>query len=133
MLANKNRRHLNTIAEDKKFPSLKELLIITKTFILVTFSWIFFRAENMEMATAYIQKIFEFSIELERLRIERYAVEIFPLIALLVIIEWFGRHQEFPIIKDHKHHFKTILIIVCILVFGSFSDMNDFIYFQFYQ
>ena len=131
MLTNKNRRHLNTIAENKKLPSLKELLFITKTFILVTFSWIFFRAENMQMATAYIKKIFDFSIEIERLRIERYAVEIFPLIALLIMIEWFGRHQEFPIIKDHKYHFKTILIIVCILVFGSFSNMNDFIYFQF--
>jgi len=131
ILNNKNRRHLNTIAENKNTPSLKELFFMTKTFILVVFSWIFFRAENMQIAVAYFKKIFDFSLEIERLRIERYSIEIFPLILLLVIIEWFGRHQEFPILKDNKYQFKTIIVILLILVFGNFSDMNDFIYFQF--
>ena len=85
----------------------------------------------MQTAIAYIKKIFVFSLEIERLRIERYSIEIFPLILLLIIIEWFGRHQEFPLLKDNKYQFKTILIIFFILVLGNFSDMNDFIYFQF--
>ena len=131
ILNNKNRRHLNTIAENKSIPSLKELFIVSKTFILVVFSWIFFRAENMQTAIAYIKKIFAFSIEIERLRIERYSIEIFPLIFLLIIIEWFGRHQEFPLLKDNRYQFKTIIAILFILVFGNFSEMNDFIYFQF--
>ena len=131
MLNKKNRRHLNTVAENKNTPSLKELYFMTKTFILVTFSWIFFRAENMQDAVAYIKKICDFSLELERLRIERYSLEIFPLILMLIIIEWYGRHQEFPILKDNKYQFKTIVIILFILVLGNFSDMNNFIYFQF--
>jgi alginate O-acetyltransferase complex protein AlgI len=131
MLNNKNRRHLNIIAENKNTPSLKELFFMAKTFILVVFAWIFFRAENIQTAIAYIKKIFVFSLEIERLRIERYSIEIFPLILLLIIIEWFGRHQEFPLLKDNKYQFKTILIIFFILVLGNFSDMNDFIYFQF--
>ena len=131
MLNNKNRRHLNIIAENKNIPSLKELFFMAKTFFLVVFSWIFFRAEDMQTAITYIKKIFTFSLEVERLRIERYSVEIFPLILLLIIIEWMGRHQEFPLLKDNKYQLKTILIILFILVLGNFSDMNDFIYFQF--
>ena len=131
MLNNKNRKYTNTIAENKNIPSLKELFLILKTFIIVMFSWIFFRAENMQTAFSYIKKIFAFSLEVERLRIERYSIEIFPLIFLLIIIEWFGRHKDFPLFKDNKYQLKTIIIILLILVLGNFSDMNDFIYFQF--
>ncbi len=131
ILNNKNRKHLDIVAENKKYPSFKEFLLMIKNFILVVFAWIFFRADNLETAFIYIKKIFVISLDIERLRIDRYAVEILPLILLLLLIEWFSRTKEFPLINDSKYHHKTILIIISILIFGNFSDMNDFIYFQF--
>ena len=131
LLFNKNRKHIDIISKDSSIPTFKELILILNTFILTTFSWIFFRSENLEAAFLYIKRILAFNLDIERLQIERYPFEIFPLILLLIIIEWYYRNEEFPLFKDNKYMLKSIFIILCILMFGSFSDLNDFIYFQF--
>ena len=131
MLTKKNRQNIEIVAENKLLPSIKEILQITNTFILITFSWIFFRSENITTAISIIKNIFNFSFQLERLRIERYSIEVLPIIILLLCIEWFYRSKDFPLTEDNKYFGKTIVIILLILTFGSFTNMNDFIYFQF--
>jgi hypothetical protein len=85
----------------------------------------------MEFAFSYITNIFSNPWELKRLAIERYSVEFLPLVLVLILIEWMYRNESFPLLNDSKFQLKTVAVIVLILMFGSFSDLNNFIYFQF--
>ncbi|GGW60319.1 D-alanyl-lipoteichoic acid acyltransferase DltB (MBOAT superfamily) [Winogradskyella epiphytica] len=132
LLKNKNRVHTNVVAENSWLPNLKELFQMVTTFGFTIFAWIFFRAENVEIAFLYIKNIFKFSIELsDRLKLNRFAFELLPLLSMLILIEWFSRQKEHPI-KNVKHPTVFMLLIVLlIVVFGSFSNIQEFIYFQF--
>ena len=132
LLRNKNRVHTNVVAQNKSVPSLKEVFQMSVTFGLTLLAWVFFRAENVEVAFKYINRMFEFSIRLnDRLDLERYTFEILPLILVLIVIEWFSRQKEHPI-KNIKYPILfTIGILLLIFVFGSFSNIQEFIYFQF--
>jgi hypothetical protein len=75
--------------------------------------------------------MFTYDLSIDKLEIERFSFEILPLIGVLVLIEWFSRHQSHPLKKTSFVYFKAIFIIFMILMFGSFSEMQEFIYFQF--
>ena len=109
----------------------KTLIKILITFTLTSSTWIFFRAASMTEAIGYFSGIFKGTLKLDRLHIERYPFEILPLIIVLVTIEWIHRNEEFPLLKDTRFQLKTIFIIALLLLFGSYSNINDFIYFQF--
>ena len=61
LFTGENRKNLNTIAEGKIFPTLKETANMAFTFILTSFAWIFFRAESITHAIHYITQMFSFS------------------------------------------------------------------------
>ena len=130
LLLDKNRRYLDNVADNRNFPSLKEVFRILITFSIVTLAWVFFRAESISQAFDYYAQILEFSIGIDRLEIKRYVFEIIPLIAILIVFEWFSRNDEHPMQKKYVW-FKTIAIVIMILMLGNFSNMQDFIYFQF--
>lgn len=52
-----NRANLDIVASGRKLPSFKDIMNISITFGLITFAWIFFRAENVEQAFSYISRI----------------------------------------------------------------------------
>ncbi|MBU2929546.1 MBOAT family O-acyltransferase [Winogradskyella psychrotolerans] len=132
LLTNKNRKHTNVVAENHTIPTLRETLQMIITFVLTVFAWIFFRAESVEKALLYIKGIFEFSVQLEdRLTLNRYAFELLPLIGILIIIEWFSRQKEHPIKTNAYSTLYMIFILLLIILFGSFSNIQEFIYFQF--
>ena len=54
LLLSKNRRNLEIVASKKYLPTLTELIGMITTFSLVTFAWIFFRAESLAHAFTYI-------------------------------------------------------------------------------
>ena len=60
LLQNKNRIHMDIVAQNKMLPSLKELLQMSFTFILVCFAWIFFRADTISGAFSYIIAMLNF-------------------------------------------------------------------------
>lgn len=103
---------------------------VFKTYIIICFGWIFFRANNLNDAFNYIYQIFNSSYHIERLGIERLSLEILPLIFGFSIIEFIYRKREFPLYNTKTTIF-TYIIILMIIVLGSYSDLNDFIYFQF--
>ena len=57
LLTNNNRNNLETVAQGKFFPSIKELSFMMLTFGLTVFAWIFFRANNIGHAISYISEI----------------------------------------------------------------------------
>ena len=132
-ITNNNRNNLNIVAQGKYLPNLKEFLLMSLTFILTVFAWIFFRAENIGHATSYINNIFSPTLF-------EYS-EIFPLGLLLLIlfflsIEWMNRNKQYGLEKFNKQKFKFLDVILLFTVFWSIVIWNsskevEFIYFQF--
>ncbi|MDC1227259.1 MBOAT family protein, partial [Algibacter sp.] len=98
MLTNNNRNNLETVAQGKYLPSLKELFSMLITFGLTVFAWIFFRANNIEHAISYISGIFSDSI-LNRPNIENIIqlVIVVFFVLFFVFIEWLGRSGKYAI------------------------------------
>jgi len=119
------------VAVGKFLPRLKECYQVVSTFLLTTFAWIYFRAENITIANKYIKSLFSFDFGIDYLRIERYSFESLPVIILLLAIEWPTRHREFTLEPGRFHTLKLLGIIALILLMGSYTENQQFIYFQF--
>jgi len=136
LLTKRNRKHMGTLAQGRLFPSIKEFLQIGTTFTLTVLAWIFFRAENIKHAVAYISEIFSKTIFDFPIFPNRYsALTTLVLIIFFITIEWIGRDSEYAIEKfgeKRSRSFRWTLyysIIVCIIVYGA--SQQEFIYFQF--
>ena len=133
LLQGKNRRNLDEIPINKfRFPNVKVLFQIVSTFMLTTVAWVFFRSETLFDAFEYLKRIvlFEEFKLIRYLSIERYAIELIPILFLLIVIEWFSKEKEHPIMGKFVQ-VKLYIIILLIIVFGVYSNPSDFIYFQF--
>gem|GEM_PF-23188 len=132
LLTKNNRNNLDTVGQDSNLPSIKELFNMLLTFALTTLAWVFFRAEDMGHALSYLGGIFDRPI------IKRPQVYPEPLIYFVigfVLIEWFGRREEFAMAKISRYKavrwFCYLAIILLTYFFGNFSENIEFIYFQF--
>lgn len=131
LLSNKNRVNTDTIAANSVFPTFREITSLFITYCIALFGWVFFRATSIKTAFEYIEAIFKGDFSIEMLRLERFSFELLPLILILLGIEWFSRNSEFPLCSAKPSYIKVGVVIIMILVFGSFSIAQDFIYFQF--
>lgn len=131
-LTNNNRKNLNIVAQGNYLPSVKELLQMLFTFGITTIAWIFFRADSVSVALKYITNIFSFNFDkgIQYLSIERYAPEFLILIFLFIILEWDSRENEHPFFGKWIN-LKIFITILLIITLGVYSDVTDFIYFQF--
>jgi D-alanyl-lipoteichoic acid acyltransferase DltB (MBOAT superfamily) len=132
LLTNNNRIHLETVAPGRNFPSVKELFQILTTFALTVLAWVFFRAESIGQAISYLKNMFSLKTGggIEYLGIDRYAVELLPLLLLFIVFEWNSRTQVHPISGKFRL-LKLAAIILGILTLGVYSTASNFIYFQF--
>ena len=129
LLTNRNRNNLDELAPNRTFPKFKEILQIVFTFGLTTFAWIFFRAETITDAMAYIQQIFDLSNFIPNVIRHK---KVLPLLVLFVILEWFSRNQEYVIVLDKKYRKVFYLLFAfMILYYSSVEEKSSFIYFQF--
>jgi len=132
LLTNTNRNNIEIVARGKQFPSLKEVFSMTSTFFLVLISWIFFRADSITVALKYLKNLFQFNFKngLEYLDIERYSAELVLLIIFFLCMEWISREKEHPFFGKWIY-VKLTVILLCIITLGVYSNITDFIYFQF--
>ncbi|MRH99172.1 MBOAT family protein [Kriegella sp. EG-1] len=141
MLTNRNRNNTDTVALGKIFPTLKELLQMSLTFGLTTFAWVFFRAENITHALSYIKRIFSSNNFLNLIpqtwggRMLSDFVFTLCSILILMVVEWFGREQQYGIetMFGIKHRYiRWIIYLVLLFYIITFAGSSqDFIYFQF--
>ncbi len=136
MLTKKNRKNLETVAQGKLFPSLKEIILMLTTFCLTVFAWIFFRAENLGHALRYIKGIFSNNLfSMPNIEIGA-GLAIILLIVFFLLIEWYGREQQYAIEKlglKWKRPMRWamyVFIVFLILIFMQ-TEETPFIYFQF--
>jgi len=136
LLTNNNRNNLETVAQGKVFPSIKELSFMMLTFGLTVFAWIFFRANNIGHAISYISEILSASLFLVPKFSEMgRALTTIILVAIFILVEWKGREEQYAIAhlgikwKRPLRYAMYYAIIIAIFWFGG--KEQQFIYFQF--
>ncbi|MBE7442335.1 MAG: MBOAT family protein [Flavobacteriales bacterium] len=127
-----NRTNLETVAQGKLLPTIKEFFQMVVTFGLAVFAWIFFRAENIGHAVSYISEIFSkslFSIPSIRPHF------LILLIIIFMIIEWLGREEEYAIakfgVKWRRPLRYAMYYTIIAAIFWFAGKEQQFIYFQF--
>ncbi|WP_405415771.1 MBOAT family O-acyltransferase [Maribacter sp. Asnod1-A12] len=131
LLQNKNRVNTNIVAENSWLPNIKEIIQMLVTFSLTVLAWIFFRADSLTHAFAYISHIFSNKAGTISLLIPK---EIPYLIILFLFIEWLGRKSKFAIEKLQiipKYLRWLFYLGLILLLFLYAGQEQEFIYFQF--
>lgn len=116
------------IIKSIKLPNVIKILF---TFILVSFTWIFFRAENINVAITIIKKLFLFESYSNIKSFTMSNNEIYFSIILIIIIiikEYY--FNTINITNKNIFYIFSIFIIFIIYLFGVFNE-SQFIYFQF--
>ncbi len=132
ILMGKNRKNLGIVAENSWLPGPRDIFNMGMTFALTCLAWIFFRAETVTDAFAYIIHMADSSI-LSFSGIKKGA-DILPWIFILVVIEWIQRRKEHGLdiagIPVYARWLMYYVMIFCILYMRP-AEVIDFIYFQF--
>jgi alginate O-acetyltransferase complex protein AlgI len=114
-------------------PSLKDLLLMLLTFVMIMIAGILFKSADLNAAIHYFLGLFSQSI-LAAPQIKVKSVIVF--IVLLLAVEWVGRSKSFPLENLQlrwKPFYRWIIysfFMALILIEGAFRQTN-FIYFQF--
>jgi alginate O-acetyltransferase complex protein AlgI len=133
LLSGNNRINLDTVAASRWLPDLKELLQVLGTFCLTTLAWIFFRAETVEKAFAYIRGVFSWSLfTAPKLDINGF----FVLLAFFVLVEWAGRENKYALegmfnLKYRFVRWNFYVLTLFLILFFMVTKETPFIYFQF--
>jgi D-alanyl-lipoteichoic acid acyltransferase DltB (MBOAT superfamily) len=128
LLLQRNRKHASdVVAQDRPFPTLKELWQMGATFTLVTFAWVFFRAKDMTEAFGYLKGIFaNYKHPPDFLLYSNVFYYIIPLI----LGDWWLRRNERNL-KVPQRGTGIIYIMLGVLILFYFGKKTNFIYFQF--
>ncbi|MCC6181483.1 MAG: MBOAT family protein [Bacteroidia bacterium] len=121
---------LATILQLVKFPQLRKLLNILTVFFLVSFAWVFFRAQNFDQAMLFYKKLcsFDFTLNLTQICAEKG-----PLNLLLSFVALGFLFLSYYLPKDLKikHNVLFLFTIFFLIVILGKNGHSDFIYFQF--
>ncbi len=141
LLFNRNRQHLNTVAEGKNLPSMKEGIQIGFIFLLTVIAWVFFRSPTLRDAFGYLNGIFSWSLfnfqisEIMKISLGPDILYTGFCLMCLIFIEWLNRDLPYPLSKvahrpKYKLYIKTGLVYLLVFCFAVLGK-NEFIYFQF--
>jgi alginate O-acetyltransferase complex protein AlgI len=129
----KNRKYLNSVAEGRVLPSIKEFFQMLLTFFLAVFGWIIFRAKTIAGAWDYICGIFNTSLFTKPASGSNR--ELFLMILIMLAWEWWGRDKQYALATlsgrwNRPMRFLIYLLIIAI-IFWCHTEAKQFIYFQF--
>ncbi len=136
LLTKNNRKNLEIVAYQSRFPKGREFLSMIGTFLLTTLAWVFFRAENVSHAWSYLEGIFSITLfqAIPTARFDNFYLSLF-FIFLLLLIEWFGRRGSFALEKLDFVAYRwlrwTIYLLLAWIIFLFAGKEEAFIYFQF--
>lgn len=137
VIAERNRVHLNTVAEGQRLPTVRELLQVAATFTLTTLVWIFFRSNTLMDSFSLLGQLFSRSFfTLPHFTGTRAMVPLAVFIVALFATEWGYREKEF-VFQDMEHSLapavRWSVYSLLTLAIGLFMQETGtpFIYFQF--
>lgn len=137
------KRHSNTavVAQGKYLPTTREVIQMGYTFMATVFAWIFFRADSIGQALTFIKNIFKrslFSPPDSRAfnAANEHPSKMIIIIILFLIIEWFGREQQYAIADFGLKWPRPVRLalyycIIFAVLFYFAGKSQQFIYFQF--
>ena len=118
---NTNRKYTSIIAQNTLLPSLKELIQVITTFLLVTIGWVIFRSETLLDAFLFLKiMIIDINFELQLTSGLQYIIPLYILDYLI--------RNNLKLEFKYDWLFITVLILFILEKFGNYSE---FIYFQF--
>lgn len=108
---------------------------ILATFLLVVITIVFFRANNITEVFHYYSRMFSASLISRPVMQDNFYMIVVPFIIFMLVIEWFGQAEDFPV-KFSKKVSPVIRYGVYFILFFSIiafitKASNSFIYFQF--
>ncbi|MCF8322804.1 MAG: MBOAT family protein [Flavobacterium sp.] len=131
LLLGTNRTNMETAELHWDFNSIKVFVSMLATFSITCLAWIFFRANSIEIAFDYIQKMVgNGKFDSQFLQNQRYNYELILLVLAFILIEWNSRYKIEPISGKYSW-LKMTLCLLVIIALGTYSDYKEFIYFQF--
>lgn len=104
-----------------------KLLNIIKTFLLVTFAWIFFRANSLQDAFYVITNMFDISFSNIKQQILSIGWDKYDLIVICIslvlasLVELLNGIKRFNKIPSFFQATAFLVVILCIVVFGSYG------------
>lgn len=133
-----NRTNIDTIASEKRVPSIKDFLSICFTFLLTVFAWIFFRAKSVADAFQYLKIIVSKSFFLAPKIKSNYfsSTILIVLILFLIVVEWIQREKNHGLEMSHSkdksiYRWFLYLILFLIITVWGVATKTEFIYFAF--
>ena len=131
-----HKKYSEIVAEGSVFPSLRELIQMGMTFVLVTLAWIFFRAEDVSQAFQVIETIFSQSFfQLPEFKGKQHALITLLWILVCMCMEWWNRRHDFGLVQLRTVKSRTIrwgvYYAVLFLIVYFAGAPQQFIYFQF--
>ncbi len=128
-ILNKNvQLKVNYIDKSRGFHSFIKFYKILQTYLLITFTWVFFRSNSLLESINYVSLMFsKFSLPSDN----RGGV---ILIAVFLIIEWGNRFDERNVLCYENVKLRRIVYFILFYLcfsFFKFYDFNHFIYFAF--
>ena len=139
-----NTKYQHIVAYGKWLPSVKEVVQVTSTFLLVAIGLVIFRAETLTDAIGYLggmcsASLFDMAASLEFLQGQMLQLYILiPGILLLFTSEWFSRQRVYPLqfapggfVSRHAVVRYSIYVCFLIMIFGLSMSKTEFIYFRF--
>ncbi len=124
------KKSINTKYTKTKIRQFADVLLV---YFFVTFAWIFFRANSLNHAIAYINKIIEFDFSLNLVQISAEKGPLNLLISMLVIVMLYLSYllpNNMSFKKVHSHIAFNVITILIIFLIGI-NGKAEFIYFQF--
>ena len=125
----------NVVAENTFLPSVKELGMVLWTFILVTFSRVFFRSPSLTDSFGYLQQFYtKFGYENYIHPMGYRMMDFYVLLLLFVLYEFRIRKDErnpFPFKSVGMRFMSYTAVVLAILLFYDDGVNRSFIYFQF--
>jgi D-alanyl-lipoteichoic acid acyltransferase DltB (MBOAT superfamily) len=123
---------LNPTKIKESNPSLTDLPKIITCFLLISFSWVFFRSENIGNSFSYIYNLFSPSLFSIPSPIPQYEI---ITIGIFLAIEWAGRNYNNPLkltslLSNWKLRYLIYYALIYSIIFHG-GNKQDFIYFQF--
>lgn len=132
LLKNKNRRHMDVLAESSILPQPQELFKVLVTFVMVSLTWVFFRADSISQAFNYLLEIFSQSlIEVPTI----FSLKVVFAIIIVLFLEYLNRHQKFGLdfkkLSKVKSYGLYYFLLIMIIYYAIEFKQQGFIYFQF--
>ena len=131
-----SQRHKDTVAHGRYLPTLRELVSMLVTFLLINFGWILFRAPDFASFSEFVSRLFSPSL-FNYHGLTMKMATMLAWCAALLLVEWIQRERQHVLQIDGYRLLAArparlaLYALIVFLIFYFAGKVQTFIYFQF--